>query len=407
MRSTASGLGRRTATTRRVLILTSDTGAGHRSVSNALVDASREREFLELIEVDPLAPLPGGFRPNGIDEASRPFDRFVRLYGPVIRRSPWLWGWAFRTLDNEPGLRTYLALAARRVQERIEEVLVRTEADAVVSVHPLVNHLMVRARARLRRTDLPLMTVLTDLVDIHHWWAASGIDQYVASSSVASDRLMSRGIPPSRIATLGIPIRTQFARMGASAREMRQHLQMEETLPVLLLMGGGEGAGGLPQLAQALAEVARRGLRFQLVIMTGRNARARFELESRSWPMPVRVLGFTTNVHEYMTAADVIATKPGSLTVSEALALARPLLLGRPLPGQEEGNVAYVVQAGAGLAYRTPREAAQAAEYVLSDATVRWEMGQQAARLSHPNATERTLDLLQGMLLRAGGAGPA
>jgi UDP-N-acetylglucosamine:LPS N-acetylglucosamine transferase len=136
------------------------------------------------------------------------------------------------------------------------------------------------------------------------------------------------------------------------------------------------------------------------VVVTTRNVRARQELEAFAWPMPTRVLGFVTNIGEYMTAADVIATKPGSLTVSEGLALARPLLLGKPLPGQEEGNVGYVVGSGAGLAYTNPDEAAQAFGYLLDDPSARWEMSQQAARLGNPRAAERVIDLLQGLLMR-------
>ncbi len=319
----------------------------------------------------------------------------------MIVRAPWLWGWVFRALDNEPGLRLYLSLTARQFGERIAELVERTDAQALVSVHPLVNHLMVQARARLRRPGLPLVTVLTDLVDVHHWWAAREVDQYVASSDVAAGRLMALGIPPGRIATLGIPIRTEFARMASSAREKRLELGLDPDLTTLLLMGGGEGAGRLVENAQAIGALATRGLRFQLAVVAGRNERARAALEAHPWQVPVRVLGFTSAIADYMTAADVVATKPGSLTLSEALALARPVLVGRPLPGQEEGNVAYVTGAGAGLAYRTPAQAAEAAATLLADPTLRWEMGQRAARLSHPRATERTLDLLQGVLLRA------
>lgn len=312
---------------------------------------------------------------------------------------PWLWGLSFRLADNEVGLRLYLALLSARFAERIAEAVETTAADAVVSVHPLVNHLMVDVRRR-RGSPLPLMTVITDLVDVHHWWAAQGIDQYVASSDVAAERLMQRGIPPARVATLGIPIRPNFAHTTKSAREMRQRLELDPVLPLLLLMGGGDGAGRLVETARAVARLGEEGKRFQLVVVTGRNVRARQELEATSWPMPVRVLGFVENIGEYMTAADVIATKPGSLTVSEGLALARPLLLGKPVPGQEEGNVGYVVDAGAGLAYTTPEEAAQAFEYLLSDPSARWEMAQNAARLGNPRAAERVIDLLQGMLLR-------
>jgi 1,2-diacylglycerol 3-beta-galactosyltransferase len=387
---------------RRVLLLTSDTGAGHRSVSRALLDAAAEHPQLELIEVDPLAPLPAG---EGVadGEARTVFDRIVAMYGPAIVRVPWLWGFGFRLMDNEAGLRFYLSFLSKRFEDRMLELVERTGAAAMVSVHPLVNHLMVRVRERLRRPELPLMTVLTDLEDVHHWWAAPGVDEYVASSDVAAARLADLGIPPARIAVLGIPIRRDFAHTAVSGREMRTKLGLDPDLPLLLLMGGGDGAGKLAETARAVGRLASDTKRFQLVVVTARNVKARNELEAESWPMPTRVLGFVSNIVEYMIAADVIATKPGSLTVSEGLALGRPLLLGKPLPGQEEGNVGYVVNAEAGLAYRSPTEAAEAFAYLLSDPTVRWDMGQNAARLGNPRAAERVIDLLQGMLMQTEG----
>jgi 1,2-diacylglycerol 3-beta-galactosyltransferase len=328
-------------------------------------------------------------------------DRFVALYGPAIVRVPWLWGLTFRISDNELGLRIYLTTAARRFGERVAELIEHVDPVAVLSVHPLVNHLMVQARERLGRPALPLMTVITDLVDVHRFWASSGVDQYVASSDVAAGRLMDFGITPSRIATLGIPLKPEFDRMALSGRETRLKLTLDPDLTTLLLMGGGDGAGRIADTARAIAALSPQAGRFQLVVVTGRNVAARQQLESFDWPMPTRVLGFVDNVAEYMNAADVIATKPGSLTISEALALGRPLLLGPPVPGQEEGNVSYVEGAGAGLAYRTPQEAAGAFNYLLQDPSLRWEMGRHAARLNHPRAAERTLDLLQALILRS------
>ncbi|HEU5315389.1 MAG TPA: hypothetical protein VFX49_04725, partial [Chloroflexota bacterium] len=91
----------------------------------------------------------------------------MALYGPAIVRVPWLWGFGFRLMDNEPGLRFYLSFLSRRFEDRMVELVQRTGAVGMVSVHPLVNHLMVRARERLRRPEMPLVTVLTDLVDVH------------------------------------------------------------------------------------------------------------------------------------------------------------------------------------------------------------------------------------------------
>jgi 1,2-diacylglycerol 3-beta-galactosyltransferase len=398
---------------RRVLLLTSDTGGGHRSVADALSSGASERQDwqVELVAVDPFQPLPAALRPAAggpQTDSIAPFDRLVHLYGPLIIRAPWLWGWLFRLADNRPMLALYLAWFGAHVLRRIERALRATDAQAIVSVHPLLNHTMVRARARSGRPRMPLMTVLTDLVDVHRWWVAPGIDQYVVPTDGAAGRLHRLGVPPSRVNVLGIPLRREFGTTAVSAREMRTRLGLDPDLFTVVLMGGGDGAGRLVATAQAIGNLAQRGVPpFQLVVVSGRNHNARNELEARSWPLPVHVKGLVSNVAEFMTAADLVVTKPGSLTVAEALAMGRPLLLGRPLPGQEQGNVPYVVEAGAGLAFQSPAEAADAVEYLLGDPATRWEMGQRAARLSRPRATERTLDLLQSLLLRAETSRPA
>jgi 1,2-diacylglycerol 3-beta-galactosyltransferase len=404
---------------RRVLLLTSDTGGGHRSVAAALRVAAAERQEwqVELVEIDPFQPLPPALRAGPTEREAyefRPYDRLVRLYGPLILRAPWLWGWLFHLADNRAMLEGYLAWFGPHVRGRIERAARAVDASAVVSVHPLVNHVMVQATGRLGRSRrqagarIPMMTVLTDLVDVHRWWVAPGIDQYVVPTDSAAGRLHRLGVPPSKIAVLGIPLRREFGTTAVSAREMRSRLGLDPDLSTVLLMGGGDGAGRLVATARAIGALAERGgPPFQLVVLSGRNHHARIELEARRWAMPFHCTGYVSNIAEYMTAADVVVTKPGSLTVAEALAMGRPLLLGRPLPGQEEGNVPYVVEAGAGLAFRSPTEAADAVEYLLGDPATRWEMGQRAARLSRPRATERTLDLLQSQLLRAEAAGPA
>ncbi len=392
---------------RRVLLLTSDTGGGHRSVAEALRNGAAERQEwrVELVVVDPFAPLPPALRtrdgvvqPDGLGGN----DRLVKLYGPLIIRAPWLWGWLFHMADNRAMLALYLAWFGPYVLRRIVRALQATDAQAIVSVHPLLNHLMTRARVRAGRPRLPLMTVLTDLVEVHRWWVEPGIDQYVVPTDAAAGRLHRLGVPPGKIAVLGIPLRREFGTTAVSAREMRVRLGLDPDLSTVVLMGGGDGAGRLVATARAIGDLVNRGVPpFQLVVLSGRNHHARNELEARRWAMPFVCKGHVGNVSDYMTAADLVVTKPGSLTVAEALTMGRPLVLGRPLPGQEDGNVPYVVEAGAGLAYRSPGEAADAVEYLLGDPATRWEMGQRAARLSRSRATERTLDLLQSLLLRA------
>jgi processive 1,2-diacylglycerol beta-glucosyltransferase len=389
---------------RRVLVLTSDTGAGHRSVSNALIEEARLRPGagIELIDIDPYLPLPALPVSDAPAEPPTPFDRLAPLYNPMIVKAPWLWGAIWYGTNNGLALGAYLRTLGEIVVRRIARAAERIEAEAIVSVHPLAIHAMVRARSKLGQPNLPLMAVVTDLVDVHRWWADPEVDQYVVGSDVAGAALERLGVHHSRIAPLGIPIRRTFREAVLTAREARERVALDTELPLVLVTGGGAGAGRIPETGQAIARVADQGAPpFQLAALAGRNERALAALRRETWPVPTMTGGVVPNIAEMMTAADVLVTKPGSLTVSEALVMGRPLVLGKPLPGQEEGNIGYIVKAGAGLHYRSPGEAAEAVAYLLKDPEARWEMGRSAMRLAKPRATERTLDTLQGMLLRA------
>jgi UDP-N-acetylglucosamine:LPS N-acetylglucosamine transferase len=268
---------------------------------------------------------------------------------------------------------------------------------AVVVVHPLLTHPAAAARRLAGRVNhVPLVTVITDLVTVHRLWTCPEVDHFVAGTPFAAEAVADTGVAPARIHVLGVPVSPQFSRLNISARDMRARLKLDPDQPVVLVMGGGEGVGDLYGVVVALAS---RRPDAQLVVLTGRNGRLRQRLEARAWPGKVRILGYAGIVAELMTAADVIVTKPGSLTIAEACATGRSLVLLPPLPGQEDGNVAYIVDAEAGLATREPDEAAEAVDHLLRLPAKRWEMSQRAARLGQPRAAARVLDFVQGLML--------
>ena len=396
----------------RVLLLTAArTGAGHVVVGEALAEAVKARSGQLAMDVlDVLAPA-----------KPRWSDHLAHLYEPTIVHVPWLWTIIYAATDTPLGLLIYRALAGQSLVCRVMAAAEARPPDAMVSVHPL----MVRAAVAARRqssflADKPIIAVVTDLVDVHRVWVADGVDHYVAGSEAAAATLMGCGVAPQRIARLGIPLRPPYDRRNvptlspdphdaagsddanlASQTEMRRWLDLDPELPLVLFMGGGAGAGSLVKRVRAVAGLARHaGREFQIVVITGSNVRSRNALEGIAWPLPVRVYGYVPSTADLMTAADIIATKPGSVTVSEALAVGRPLVLSRPAGGQEAGNIPYVVQGQAGFYAPSPQEAADAIALLLQQPDLCWEMGQRAARLGAPDATRRTLDLIQSLVAR-------
>ncbi len=395
---------------RRVIVLTSDTGAGHRSASRALVAGARAspERALDLVELDPYRADDPFWAAFGASDAVRssvnggPIDAFadrvVSWYGAVIRHAPWLWGVAYRLTAIPGGTAAYHAVYGRTVADRIRRAISLAGATAVVSVHPLCTRAMAVGAG-----GLPCAVIVTDLVDVHPFWAGNPGARHVVSTPEAAGALAHFGVAPGRITTIGLPLRPAFARIDHTAREMRQRLGLDPDRDVVLFMGGGAGAGDMEAVLRACDRDSRAGdaATATFVIVCGRNEALRTSVESRAWRGPVRVLGFEPAIHEWMIAATVIVTKPGSMTVAESLAVGRPILLGPPLPGQEEGNVPLVVDSGAGLAYRDATGASAALRAMLSDPSALWEMGQRGLRMRRGDATERVLDIVQSMVLAA------
>jgi 1,2-diacylglycerol 3-beta-galactosyltransferase len=127
---------------------------------------------------------------------------------------------------------------------------------------------------------------------------------------------------------------------------LREKLGWPKDRFVTLIVGGGEGMGPIAETARAIAD---SGLDVALVVVTGRNAKLKVELESQKWPVPAIIYGFTREMPDFMRAADVIVTKAGPGTIAEALNAGLPIILYAKLPGQEDGNVDYVVSTKTGV----------------------------------------------------------
>jgi 1,2-diacylglycerol 3-beta-galactosyltransferase len=209
-------------------------------------------------------------------------------------------------------------------------------------------------------------------------------------------------MPDAKIEVLGMPIGLEFGR-ERDREALCCRLGFKPDMPVVLLAGGGEGAGPLRQLASA---VWRSGLPLQVIIVTGHNRRLQRQLErerrqlSPGQQAASRILGFVANMHELMGMADLVVTKAGPGTICEAIACRLPILLYGYLPGQEEGNVGYVCDQGIGRLARTPAEVVswleacffQPGSHLLS------EMRSNMARVQIPSAAFSIAEAILGAL---------
>lgn len=401
---------KRTSRPRTVLFLISDTGAGHRSAANAIHAAMRLVE-----EQTPRTPRSGAARkvehdPNwrviivdGFAEcANFPLRKGVFLYGPAIKHSPRLYSRLFHMTNTASRFHAAYRLSKPFLRQGITQLLERTRPDVIVSVHPLLNHITLQAMRDIG-IRVPFITVITDLVSIHTAWVAPGVTVCVTPTEAARDYAVASGVAPKRVRLLGMPIDPSFAEQPSTTPEERKAaLGLDPNLPAILLVGGGEGAGGLARAAYALGGLSARA---QLVIVTGRNRALYTQLlhERDSFRMPMTVLGFVHNMPELMRAADVVATKAGPGSISEAMACGLPVILTGYIPGQEEGNVDYVLDNHLGMLAESPEELVAAVRLLLDPSSPTLEeMRANVRRLSHPRASFEIAKLILSYVPPAG-----
>jgi 1,2-diacylglycerol 3-beta-galactosyltransferase len=325
--------------TKRALLLISDTGGGHRSAANAIVAALEE------------AKTGSPFETRIEDVAAHcafPLTQLGLGYSMALRYAPPVYGALYHATNGRRRYRALVRFCEPLYRERLRDLFIDYQPDAIVSVHPLLNHAALRARDDAHMQHVPVVTVITDLGKVHESWLVPEADAVVVPAREVYARALSRGVPPARLRLLGHPIHPKFDDVTGSKADLRAQLRLSADLPAVMLMAGGEGGGKLLSTALALA---RARLPIELVVVCGRNEHLAQKLGelSATLPTPMQVLGFTDKIPEYFRAVDLLVTKAGPGTLAEANAAQLPVVVYDFVPGQERGNVDFVRHNGLGM----------------------------------------------------------
>ena len=367
--------------TRAILLLTADTGGGHRAAAEALRQELDRRYGGRLVAVtcDPLT----GAHANRI-------VRWVCLrYGPLVRTAPWLWSLLFHGTNNPVTVALMRRLLARSASAPIAEALARHRPSAIVALHPLLTAPAFaaaqlvgaapgqRSPAAVGRSSTrpALVTVVTDLGTVHRSWLHPAF-AYPGTS--------------------GIPVREQF-RCGpadpAARAALRASLGLDPDRFVVLVVAGAEGGRGVKEWTRAIVSGTAD---MDVVAVCGRDERLRTSLLSLAARSRGRlvVTGFVENMADWLRSADVLVTKAGPGTIAEATSCGVPMLLAGHLPGQERGNTEIVVRAGAGRPVRGRRQLRAQLEDLRSSPASLDRMRVAALRLGRPAASTQIADLV-------------
>lgn len=338
----------------RILIATATAGGGHLAAASAIEDAWKklrphdEVEKLDLVKF--FSPLHRKIHGDG--------------YEALVEHAPEIWGMLFSKTDD-PKVVARMSRLRRFFTPtstlKLERHLKRTEPDVVLCTHYSPIEVLDRV-ARDGKEHCPfIVSVVTDF-EAHALWMGKSVDLYCVAAEGTSARLLARGAQAGSIIATGIPISAKFAQ-PVDAREVRQRYGLRDDQPVILLLGGGFGWG---PISETLAELDKISARFQTIVVCGRNAELRREVAAQDRKHPTHVLGFVSNMNELMAVSDMVITKPGGLTTSEAMASGLPMVVVNPIPGQEAANSDFLLQAGAAIKVNRIEEMSHRIEQLLT-----------------------------------------
>ena len=371
---------------RNFLIVTASIGAGHNRAAEAIGNEIKGRYPQAGVHIVDFMSTKTAYLNGFLKDA---YLKMLRLVPDVYE---FLYGFSAGRVQGL-SIQSLLALA---MKSDMQSLIRRYEADVVICTHPFP----CAAAAYLKKTgqaDIVLAGAITDFA-VHQLWVYRQVDLYFVGNERLKRELEGRGIEAGKVFATGIPIHASFNKPCDRAALFRQFGFADNT-PVLLIMGGGLGLGGV-ECALSSLEALRRPV--QIFVVAGENQRLWANLQKRaaSSKNKIQVWGFSQRIQELMAVSTLLITKPGALTVSEAMAMELPMVLNEPIPGQERENAAYVERTGAAVWVKSGEDLAAAVEALLKAPEKLSRMRESARRCKQPQAAREIVARLDELLYK-------
>lgn len=322
-----------------ILILSASVGAGHLRAAQAVELAAKQ--------LVPDAVV------HNVDVLKLTNAAFRRVYGTayldLVNKAPHVLGYFYDRLDRRPSPHRKsdrLRLAVEKLNLRPFVKFLEVEPwDIIINTHFLPAEIIASLR-RKKRLATPQVTVTTDF-ETHRLWVNQPCEHYFTATAEGAANLAHWGVPRDDISVTGIPIHPVFSERKSRDECLKRQGFAGKT-PVVLLLAGGFGVGPIERIFEAIMAIEES---LEIAVVCGRNGALRKRLTAMEIPRRHRtkVLGFTDQIDELMTAADIVVSKPGGLTTSEALARGAAMAIVNPIPGQESRNSDFLLENGAAI----------------------------------------------------------
>ncbi len=353
----------------KILVIHATAGAGHKKAAEAVFNGIKAHTSHDVRIVDSLDYT------NPFFKASYPWT-----YVFMVTKLPAVWEFCFWMLGI-PFLQPVVRFVRRCYNaintQPLEKFLKEEKFDAIITTH----FMSAEVSSYLKRSgkiSSKVICVVTDF-DVHRIWINKGTDIYTGACDFTKNKIISLGINPNQVFAIGIPTDEKFAE-NTNPQQMRQTLKISPDMFTVLLATGSFGMGPLEELIDKLTSQ-------QLLVVCGHNKALYEQLKGKNSDR-VHIYGLVNNMYELMAASDVMVTKPGGLSIAEALVKKLPLVFFSAIPGQETGNINVLKSYEVATDQGNLTEIIQKVSDLSKNSETYAALRQKIAVLSKPNAVK-------------------
>ena len=288
-------------------------------------------------------------------------------YKEMAKKAPWAWGEIYD--HSQKGAMSHISSGANRFMSiKLYKLFEEFQPDIVISTHPFASQMTAYLKEK-NKTNCKLVSIMTDFASHDQWLVGSDyIDYIFVSHEGMKKEIIKKGIPASKIHATGIPLSNRFLE-HFNRKEIKASFDLEYSKKTILFFGGGEfGLGKEKTLKILQAFIDNIKDEYQIIAISGKNEKMQAKFEELVGNNPdVQVYGYTNEVPELMSISDLVVTKPGGLTITEALASGLPIVVINPIPGQEVENAEFLERKGVAVWIRKTEDPYEAVKELLDN----------------------------------------
>ncbi|MDQ0202754.1 MGDG synthase family glycosyltransferase [Pectinatus haikarae] len=371
-------------TQKNILIVTASIGSGHNKAAAAVNNELKNRyPSAKINVVDFMSP-----------ETAYLNDLLKEIYLKMLDFIPALYEFLYNFTSGRMKGSSIQVLLAYFMKHNMASIIEKYRADIIICTHPFPCAAASYLKSK-KKTDAMLFTVVTDFC-LHQIWIYKNVDMYFIAHEGLKQELLERGIGAERVAVTGIPINKVFSEQF-DKNALLTKFELNNNTPIILIMGGGLGLGSVKYALEALENLA---MPMQILVVAGANISLWSEVNchiAHSRHL-IKVWGYSHNINELMAISTLLISKPGALTISEAMARELPMVLHAPIPGPESENATYLADNGVAIWVQKKEHISETVKEILTDKERLLWMKQNARNLKEPYAASKIVDAMSGFL---------